>query len=224
MASYMVFPAEAIVHKIAKGLEPAHAAFAEPLACGLHAVERANLRFDDIVVIAGCGPIGLSMVAGAVAKSPKAVIALDLSSTRLEIASLCGATRTIDISQEDPVAAVHAITEGFGADVYLEATGHPASVPQGLNILRKRGTFVEYGVFAADVTVDWSIISDDKELSVLGAHLGPNCWPTAIKMLEAGGLPMDRICTHRLPLERFQEGLDLVGDGSASIKVSLIPD
>ena len=223
MASYMVFPAEAIVHKVAKSLMPAHAAFAEPLACGLHAVERADIRFGDVVVVAGCGPIGLSMVAGAAAKSPRAVIALDMSATRLDIASLCGATRTIDITQEDPVDAVNAYTDGFGADVYLEATGHPASVPQGLNILRKRGTFVEYGVFAADVTVDWSIISDDKELTVLGAHLGPNCWPTAIQMLESGRLPMDRICTHQLPLDQFQAGLDLVGDGTTSIKVSLIP-
>jgi threonine dehydrogenase-like Zn-dependent dehydrogenase len=223
MASYMIVPAEAIVYKIATSLDPAHAAFTEPLACGLHAVERANIRFDDVVVVAGCGPIGLGMVAGAAAKTPRAVIALDMSSARLEIASLCGATRTIDITKEDPVDTVKALTDGFGADVYLEATGHPAAVTQGLNILRKRGTFVEYGVFASDVVADWSIISDDKELTVLGAHLGPHCWPSAINMIESRRLPLDRICTHQLPLEQFQAGLDLVGDGTRSIKVSLIP-
>jgi threonine dehydrogenase-like Zn-dependent dehydrogenase len=89
--------------------------------------------------------------------------------------------------------------------------------------LRKLGTYVEYSVFGSDVTVDWSIISDDKELNVLGAHLGPHTWPAAIKMLESGTLPMDRICTHQFPLEKFQEGLDMVADGSKSIKVSLIP-
>jgi erythritol/L-threitol dehydrogenase len=107
--------------------------------------------------------------------------------------------------------------------VYLEATGHPAAVPQGLNLLRKQGTFVEYGVFKDDVSVDWTIISDDKELDILGAHLGPDCWPSAIRMLESGRLPMDRICTHQLPLEEFQDGLDLVADGTESIKVSLLP-
>jgi threonine dehydrogenase-like Zn-dependent dehydrogenase len=223
MASYMVIPADAITYKIATSLEPAHAAFTEPLACGLHAVERADIHFDDVVVVAGCGPIGLSMVAGVAAKSPKAVLALDMSSTRLAIARLCGATRTIDITQEDPVEAVKTLTGGLGADVYLEATGHPGAVLQGLNILRKRGTFVEYGVFGSDVTADWSIISDDKELTIRGAHLGPHCWPTAIKMLESGRLPMERICTHQLPLEEFQRGLDLVGDGTRSIKVTLIP-
>ena len=75
------------------------------------------------------------------------------------------------------------------------------------------------------MTVDWSIISDDKELDVRGAHLGPHCWPAAIRMLESGALPMDRICqppTSARPA--FQEGLDLVTDGTKSIKVSLIPD
>jgi threonine dehydrogenase-like Zn-dependent dehydrogenase len=224
MASYMVLPAEAIVYQVSADPPAAHTAFVEPLACGLHAVERADIRFGDVVVVAGCGPIGLSMVAGAAAKSPEAVVALDMSSARLEIARLCGATHAIDITTENPLDRVKALTDGLGADVYLEATGHPPAVPQGLNLLRKRGTFVEYGVFAADVRADWSIISDDKELTVLGAHLGPHCWPAAIRMLESGRLPMDRICTHQLSLERFQEGLDLVADGTASIKVTLIPD
>ena len=82
---------------------------------------------------------------------------------------------------------------------------------------------MEYGVFGSDVTVDWSIISDDKELNVLGAHLGPYCWPAAIRMIESGLLPMDKICTHQLPLAEFQKGLDLVSSGTESVKVSLIP-
>ena len=91
------------------------------------------------------------------------------------------------------------MTDGYGADVYLEGNGHPSAVGQGLNLLRKLGTYVEYSVFGSDVSVDWSIISDDKELDVRGAHLGPDCWPAAIRMLEADRLPMDRICTHQSP-------------------------
>ena len=224
MAQYMVYPADALVHRINSTLPPAHAAFAEPLSCSLHAVERAGITFDDVVVVAGCGPIGLGMVAGAAAKSPARVIALDMAPAKLELAELCGATTTVDITEQDPVEVVRDLTDGYGADVYLEATGHPAAVPQGLNLLRKLGTYVEYGVFGSDVTVDWSIISDDKELDVRGAHLGPHCWPAAIRMLESGRLPMERICTHQLPLKSFQDGLDLVADGTSSIKVSLIPD
>ena len=95
---------------------------------------------------------------------------------------------------------------------------------QGLAILRKQGTYVEYSVFGSEASVDWSIISDDKELTVLGAHLGPHCWPAAIKLLESGVLPMDEICTHQFPLEQFQEALDLVADSQGgSVKVSIVP-
>ena len=135
----------------------------------------------------------------------------------------CGADIALNITQTNVVEYVKDLTDGYGADVYLEGTGHPSAVPQGLNLLRKLGTFVEYSVFKDDVTVDWSIISDDKELDVRGAHLGPHCWPAAIRMLESGRLPMDQICTHQLPLPNFQEGLDLVAEGTKSIKVSLIP-
>ena len=58
---------------------------------------------------------------------------------------------------------------------------------------------------------------------MLGAHLGPHTWPAAIKLLESWVLPMDKICTHQLPLDQFQQGLDLVSDGTSSVKVSLIP-
>ncbi len=223
MAQYMLFPAEALVHKVPKSLAPAHAAFTEPLACALHAVERAGIQFEDVVVVAGCGPIGLGMVAGAAAKSPAKVVALDLSDAKLELAKLCGADVTVNIGRDSADAVVRQLTDGYGADVYLEATGHPSSVTQGLGLLRKLGTFVEYSVFKDPVTVDWSIISDDKALDVLGAHLGPHAWPAAIRLIGSGALPMDRICTHQLPLADFQAGLDLVADGSSSIKVTLIP-
>jgi erythritol/L-threitol dehydrogenase len=223
MAEYMVYSADALVHKVSRDLLPHHAAFAEPLACSLHAVERAGITFDDTVVVAGCGPIGLGMVAGARAKNPAHVIALDLAPEKLELATRCGADIVINIAKEDAVALVKELTGGYGADVYLEGTGHPSAVIQGLNILRKLGTYVEYGVFGSDATVDWSIISDDKELNVYGAHLGPYCWPAAIRMIESGKLPMDKICTHQLPLAEFQKGLDLVASGTESVKVSLLP-
>jgi threonine dehydrogenase-like Zn-dependent dehydrogenase len=223
MEEFMVLSTASLVHTISKDIPPAHAAFAEPLSCALHAVERATIGFADTVVVAGCGPIGLGMIAGARAKSPMRVVALDMAPEKLELAKGCGADITINIAEQDAVAIIKDLTDGYGADVYLEGTGHPSAVPQGLNALRKLGRYVEYGVFGSDVSVDWSIISDDKELDVLGAHLGPYCWPAAIRMIESGVLPMDKICTHQLPLSEFQKGLDLVASGAESVKVSLIP-
>ena len=90
-------------------------------------------------------------------------------------------------------------------------------------MIRKLGTFVEFSVMREPVTVDWTIIGDSKELNIHGSHLGPYCYPVAIKMLEERRLPMDRIVTHNLPLSAFQKGIDLVGSGKESIKVTLTP-
>ncbi|KQS14599.1 iditol 2-dehydrogenase [Curtobacterium sp. Leaf183] len=224
MAEYVLVPTKALTHPVRRDLPGHVAAFAEPLSCAFHAVERADIKFNDVVVIAGAGPIGLSAIAGARQKNPLKIIALDVVPEKLALAEKVGADMTINIAEHDAVSVIKELTDGYGADVYIEATGHPSAVPQGLNLLRKLGTFVEYSVFKDAVSVDWSIISDDKELDVRGAHLGPHTWPAAIKLLEAETLPMDEICTHQFPLERFQDALDLVGDSSGgSVKVSIIP-
>jgi erythritol/L-threitol dehydrogenase len=225
MGQYLAVPTRARTHRISADLPAHHAAFAEPLSCALHAVEKAGITFGDVVVVAGCGPIGLGLIAGARQKNPLSVVALDLDDRKLELGRRCGADVTVNITEQDPVQVVKDMTEGYGADVYLEGTGAPAAVGQGLNLLRKLGTYVEYSVFGSDVTVDWSIISDDKELTVLGAHLGPHCWPAAIKLLESGVLPLDDICTHQVGLADFQKALDLVADtGGPSVKVSILPN
>src|SRR5882757_2284231 len=90
MADYLLVPANARVHKISADLPAAHAAFAEPLSCSLHAVERATIGMEDVVVVAGAGPIGLGMIAGAHQRGPKLTIALDFDPHRRELALACG--------------------------------------------------------------------------------------------------------------------------------------
>ncbi len=223
MSEFMLFPAGALNYKVPKSIPAEHAAFIEPLACSIHAVQRGNIEFQDVVVIAGAGPLGLGMVAAAHLKGPRLLIAVDFSDSRLETAKLCGADLGLNPGKVDVVDEVMKLTDGYGCDVYIEATGHPAAVESGLQMIRKLGTFVEFSVMREPVTVDWTIIGDSKELNIHGAHLSPHCYPVAIKMLAEGRLPMDRIVTHALPLADFQKGIDLVASGKSSIKVTLRP-
>jgi threonine dehydrogenase-like Zn-dependent dehydrogenase len=111
------------VHKVSKELAPAHAAFAEPLSCALHAVERAELSFGDVVVVAGCGPIGLGMIAGAKARNPSLVIGLDYAPDRLSIALDSGADLVINIAETDAVAKIKELTGEYGADIISKPAG-----------------------------------------------------------------------------------------------------
>jgi threonine dehydrogenase-like Zn-dependent dehydrogenase len=219
----MRFPAGAIVHKVPADAKPAQAALIEPLACAIHAVERGNIQLGDVVVIAGMGPIGMCMLQVARLKGPGKLIALDLEPSRLALARALGADLALNPGEEDVVSRVLALTEGYGCDVYIEASGAGPAVPQGLQMIRKLGTFVEFSVHGGPVAVDWSIVGDAKELNIHGAHLGPYCYPNAIRYIQDGTIAADRIVTHTLPLAEFQHGLELVHDQGASLKVVLIP-
>ena len=223
IAEYMRFPARARNYRVPREIPVHHAAYIEPLACAIHAVQRGDIELADTVVIAGAGPLGLGMVAAARLKNPTLLISLDLNDERLDVAKACGADLGLNPSKVDVVDEVQKLTDGYGCDVYIEATGHPAAVEQGLLMVRKLGTFVEFSVMREPVTVDWTLIGDTKELNIHGAHLGPYCYPIAIDMLQKGLLPMDRIVTHQFPLAEFQAGIDFVASSDRSIKVTLEP-
>ena len=166
-------------------------------------MQRGEIQLDDVVVIAGAGPLGLGMIAAARLKNPRLLIALDLNDQRLELARACGADLTLNPAQVDAVAEVLALTEGYGCEVYIEATGSPKAVEQGLAMIARLGTFVEFSVIREPVTTDWTVIGDLKELNIHGSHLSPYCYPIAIDMLAKKQLPIDKIMTHQLPLSDF---------------------
>lgn len=220
-AEYMRFPANAINHKVPKTLPAPQAALIEPMACAIHAVQRGDIQLGDVVAIAGLGPIGLGMVATARRKGPGLLIALDMKPHRLALALEMGADLAIDVSQGDAVQRVLELTEGYGCDVYIEATGAGPAVGQGLQMIRRLGTFVEFSVHAGPVAVDWSIIGDQKELNIYGSHLGPYCYPLAIQYLQNGVIDGAKLVTHVLPLAEFHEALEIAHRGDESIKVVL---
>lgn len=223
MAKYMRFPATSRTHKVPHDIPLEKAILVEPYACSVHAVNRGLIQFDDVVVLAGAGPLGLGMVGAARLKSPKQLIVLDTKPERLEMAKRFGADLVMNPLEQDVVQVVKDLTDGYGCDVYIEATGHPSSVVQGLAMIRKLGRFVEFSVFGQDVTVDWSIISDRKQLDLYGAHLGPYCYPFTIAAVGDGRLPTEGVVTHTLPLREYARGFEMMKKGDKSIKIVLIP-
>jgi threonine dehydrogenase-like Zn-dependent dehydrogenase len=223
MAEYMKFPVRAIVHKVPESIPVKKATMIEPLACSIHAVQRGEIEFGDVVVIAGAGTLGLGMVGAARLKNPGVLISVDMQDYRLEIAKKLGADITINLKKENAVQKVLDLTEGYGCDVYIEATGHPNAVVQGLQMIRKLGTFVEFSVMREPVTADWTIIGDTKELNIHGSHLGPYTYPLAIDYINRNLIDVEPIVTHVIPLYNFEEGFQKVHEAKDSIKVLLMP-
>lgn len=224
MAQYMKYGVRDVVHKVSKNLEAKHAAMIEPLSCSVHTIERAQIGFEDIVVVAGLGPIGLCKLQLAKLKNPKLLIGIDNRKKRLDLAKEFGADIVLNFKETDTVAEVLKLSGGYGCDIYIHNSGHPSGVIHGLKMLRKRGRFVEFSVFSSETSVDWSIIGDRKELDIAGSHIsGLYGYPVAIDFLERDIIHVDKIVTHTFPLERWQEAFTLAENGEDSIKVVLIP-
>jgi L-iditol 2-dehydrogenase len=195
----------------------------EPYACSKHAVDRANIQCTDVVVISGAGTLGLGMVSYAALKNAKALISLDMVDARLEKARAFGATHAFNPSKVDVEKEILAMTGGYGCDIYIEATGHPSSVIQGLKIIRKLGVFVEFSVFSGPTNVDWSIIGDRKELDVLGSHLSPYCFPFVIDGIAKGILKTDGVIKTMFKLDEWEKAYDYASGKYGDFKVGFIP-
>ena len=222
MAKYSLYPEKSIVHRVPESLSPGEAAYVEPAACAWHAVDRGDIQEGDAVVIAGVGNIGLCMLQIAKLSNPGLLIALDARDYRLETAQQLGADVCINVAEEDAISTVKALTNGYGCDVYIEATGNPAAVPQGLQMIRKLGTFVEFSVFNEPVTVNWTIIGDTKELTIHGSHLGPYCYPKTIAAIADGRLNVKPLIADAYPLTSFHEAMEAALSGGV-LKNMLVP-
>jgi threonine dehydrogenase-like Zn-dependent dehydrogenase len=222
MAKYNLFPAKSLIHKVPDSLSDGQAAYIEPMACAWHAVERGEIQEGDTVVIGGVGNIGLCMLQIAKLFNPGRLIALDTKPYRLVLAKQLGADVIIDVSTEDAVTQIRELTEGYGCDVYIEASGNAAAIGSGLQMIRKLGTFVEFSVLNEPSSINWTIIGDTKELNIHGSHLGPFCYPKVIDALESGAVDVTPLLADAYPLTEFDQAMQTALSGGV-LKTLVVP-
>lgn len=220
MAEYVRYPKNAVLHRVPESLPLEKALLIEPYGCSKHAVDRAKITVEDVVVISGAGTLGLGMITYAHKMNPEKLIVLDMKDERLAKAKEFGADIVMNPVKEDVVQKIQDLTDGYGCDIYIEATGHPSSVVQGLKAIRKLGTFVEFSVFAESTTVDWTLIGDNKELDVRGSHLSPYCYPYVIENITNGSLKTDGVVSRYFDLENWEEAFEYATGKYGDFKVA----
>ncbi len=220
-AEYMIFPAKARVHRLDPRLSLEQGAYIEPLACAMHAVDRAGIRPGDSVVIGGVGNIGLCALQVARSFNPGRLIALDTQPGRLELALDLGADIAVNVLEEDAIKRVRELTGGDGCDVYIEMSGNELAPPAALEMMRCLGTVVAFSVIPEPVTLNWSIVGDEKELDIRGSHLGPYCYPRAIEAVASGEIDVNSLISERYPLEQFPAAMEAARGGN--LKTMLVP-
>ncbi len=220
MAEYVRYPKNAVISRVPEKMSIEDALLIEPYGCSKHCVDRAQITNEDVVVISGAGTLGLGMITYARMKNPKLLIALDMQDNRLEKAKGFGADLVWNPGKMNVGQEIRELTEGYGCDIYIEATGHPSSVLQGMDMIRKLGRFVEFSVFGAPTTMDWSIIGDRKELDVLGSHLSPYAYPFVIENIGNGKLKTNGVVSHVFDLEDWKTAFDYASGKYGDFKVA----
>ncbi|MCB8877697.1 zinc-dependent alcohol dehydrogenase family protein [Acidisoma silvae] len=182
-------------------LDPVHGAFSEPLACCLHAIDKAEIRSGGSVAILGGGVIGLLMVQLAKLEGAAKVILITRQASRRQMALDLGATHAFDPSATDTVSAVRDLTGG-GADVVIECAGVPETLRTGIAMTRRGGNFVLFGVTPAGLEVP--ITPFDllvNEVTIRPAYLNPFTHDRAAALVASGALELDKLVTKTIGLD-----------------------
>ncbi len=172
----------------------------------------------DSVAVFGCGGVGDAAIVGARLAGASTVIAVDLDDRKLEWAKDFGATHTVNAGTEDPVEAVRALTDGNGADVCIEAVGHPAVMQQAFYARDLAGTLVQVGVPDPSMTVELPMI----EFFGRGGQLRPSWYgdclpsrdfPMLVDLHLQGRLPLDKFVSETIPLDAVEDAFHKMEQG-----------
>ncbi len=176
------------------------------------------------VVVMGCGAIGMFCVGIAAASGAEKIYAVDVNDYRLGIAKKMGASVTINALRTDVVEAIMEDTGGEGVDVLLEMSGSAEALKKGLKVVKNGGSVSLLSVYPEEVSLDLSNDVVFKGLTIKGIT-GRRMWDTWYKtaaLLNSGSLDVSPVITHRLPMERFEEGFQAMNSGECG-KVILYP-
>jgi L-iditol 2-dehydrogenase len=174
------------------------AALVEPMSVCIWAAQKAQIKNDTTVLIAGAGPIGVIMAQVARAFGASEVVVTDVVDSRLDFVKKYGATKTINTSKES-----------LGSnkfDVFVDACGIPSAVHAGILSTGPAGRALLVGLGSDEMLLPISHIQNN-EIMVTGVFRYTNTWPIGIEFLASGKVNLDAIVTHHFGLDEVEQGL-----------------
>lgn len=219
LARYNVVPASAL-HKIRSDVPSDLAALAEPLACVLSGAEKLRVQPGESALVLGGGPIGLIFVQLLRVMGAGKIIVSEPMPYRARRAGECGADVVMNPKIQDIRSVVLNETR-IGADVVVDAVGSLLDV--AIHSARRGGRVLLFGLnHHAAPTIPQSLITRN-ELTVYGAFNARHSFPQAVRLIENGSMPLEKLITHRVPLSDARHGVELLRRGEA-LKVLILPE
>lgn len=221
-AEYVVIP-ETNIWKLDPSLPREYGPILDPLGNAVHTVLAGEIAAKTVAIV-GCGPIGLFAIAVARACGAAAVYALEVNEHRRQLAHAMHADFVLNPVKDDVAAIVREKTDDVGLDVVLEMSGHPDAMRLVFEILRTGGRVSLLGLPSRPVEIDFArdIIFKGAIVQGINGRKMYETWYQMEALLKAGKLDLGPVITHRLPMEKFGEGMELLRSGEAS-KILLYP-
>lgn len=217
-AEYVIAPVRNLL-RVPDNVSLEEASMTEPAAVSLHAARRASVRFGDSVAIFGIGPIGLMTAQWVREMGASKIFLFDVSQEKLDLSQALGFDLTYNSRDCDPLQVVDNHTRSQGVRIAIEAAGVPATMLAALQVTARGGRTVLLGNPSADVTLPAALISQvmRREVDIVGtwnsdysAFGGPDDWSDVLAALAQKRIDLAGLITHRVPLSRAKETLDMM--------------
>ena len=214
MCEYVVMPWEKVIP--AGLLTPRTCALIEPMSVGFHAVSRAQVTDIDVVLVIGCGMVGMGAVVRSVQRGAT-VVAADIDDEKLTLAREMGASYTINTKTDDVHARLLEMTSGFGPDVVIEAVGSTMTYQMAVDEVAFTGRVICIGYAKTEVSFQTKYFVQ-KELDIRGSrNAQPSDFRAVIHYLEKGTCPVDSLISRVVTPEEAPEAMQQWNDSPGKV-------
>lgn len=205
MCEYIALPWQKVIP--ANGMSTRDCALIEPMSVGFHAVANAGVVDNDIVMVIGCGMVGMGAIVRAAIRGA-IVIAVDLDDEKLALAKEVGATHVINSKTTNVHDEVMRISQGFGADVVIEAVGNPMTYNMAIDEVAFTGRVVYIGYAKSEVSFQTKLFVQ-KELTIRGSRNAlPEDFRAVINYLNNNNFPYDKFISKIVKPEEAEVALN----------------
>jgi len=206
-------------HRLADGVSDAEGAMAEPLAVGLHAVNRAGPLLGRRVLVTGCGPIGAMVIIAARRAGAAHIVATDVVPQPLAKAAKVGADETLNVALQPDALARFAAEKGQ-FDVLLEASGNERALRAAFDVVRPRGVIVQLGLAGGETSLPLNTVVA-KEFDLRGAFRFHEEFAVAVQLINKRLVDLKPLISATLPYRDAGRAFALAADRTQSMKVLL---
>lgn len=229
LSEYVTWPDD-FVFPVPDSVSDDAAALLEPLAVGVWAVRKGDVRPGHSVAVLGAGPIGCTTIMAAKAAGATTIVAVDLEDFRLDLARQVGATHTFNARSGDALAFIRELgarRDGLplshgGVDVAFETAGSLPTTRLTIAAPKPGGVAVLVGL-PADPEVSLDIVSAaSREVTLRGVFRYANCYPAAVELVASGAVNLDALVTHRYSFDQTPEAFEFADrEKKTSMKVMI---